>query len=358
MMLADYILGARDTIYDVGGALTNIGKSIQAAHRFEASADIMRACLNLMQTKPSNLLKTLPLCRLPYPKMWIEANGGFSEHNTRDPKFAPIPALQGSLVESFGDQSGVVTVCWVHKDREAGGRVIEEAVNCTPFSVYFDWAGNAAELVRAKHREIAQKAKSPVIDMIVEAAERRWLSPMDDEGRRNFMLRRRGWTDHANNPAEVEALRQHELHMVPGISPHCVQMIDFFSIMIRDPAKLGKMIENWEHDIEGEGPFIEFFLAMLNSRNCVEREPIDLRKLNKAREKRGKSALLDYTKVKLVLSRSQGRAARAAGIDRQGPGLHSVRGHFKVRKTGVYWWHDFERGDPTRPAARTLYAVE
>lgn len=47
-------------------------------------------------------------------------------------------------------------------------------------------------------------------------------------------------------------------------------------------------------------------------------------------------------------------AARAGSAsDRNSPRLHAVRGHFKVRKHGVYWWSDFMRGDPRRGSIRT-----
>src|SRR6185295_2908196 len=93
-------------------------------------------------------------------------------------------------------------------------------------------------------------------------------------------------------------------------------------------------------------------LAMLNSRNCVEREPVDLSRLNKARGKRGKQPLMSYTKTKLVLSRARARAADAQGISREAARQHLVRGHFKIRPPGkkgggggVFWWAPVLRGD-------------
>ena len=39
---------------------------------------------------------------------------------------------------------------------------------------------------------------------------------------------------------------------------------------------------------------------------------------------------------------------RADLLSREEAGWHSVRGHFKIRKTGVYWWSPFYRVDPTK----------
>jgi hypothetical protein len=45
------------------------------------------------------------------------------------------------------------------------------------------------------------------------------------------------------------------------------------------------------------------------------------------------------------MSRSQQRMADARGVNREAARQHLVRGHFKIRKTGVYWWAPFLRGD-------------
>jgi hypothetical protein len=50
--------------------------------------------------------------------------------------------------------------------------------------------------------------------------------------------------------------------------------------------------------------------------------------------------------------------ARAAGgavgdAERAAMRGHFVRGHFKQRASGLFWWSDFYRGDPTRPIDKT-----
>jgi hypothetical protein len=45
-------------------------------------------------------------------------------------------------------------------------------------------------------------------------------------------------------------------------------------------------------------------------------------------------------------------------VARRGWRWHSVRGHFKIRKTGVYWWSPFYRVDPTKQTVRQEYKVE
>lgn len=158
---------------------------------------------------------------------------------------------------------------------------------------------------------------------------------------------------YANDPKEVEALRQGHRYMLPGISPHGVRMLVTMMANALDGDDLQSVLDNFLADIQGEGPFMQCFLAMLNSRNCIEREPVDFERLNKARFKRGKPALMNYTKTKLVLSRAQARVADADGMSRETARQHLVRGHFKIRTSrkgggGVFWWSPHLRGDGRR----------
>jgi hypothetical protein len=113
----------------------------------------------------------------------------------------------------------------------------------------------------------------------------------------------------------------------------------------------------WAADISGEAAFIQCAIALLNSRNCVTNEPVDLSKLNKARKTRGKSPLASYMITRLVLSKTQQRTAESLGLDRREAREHVVAGHFKVWKTGVYWWSSFKRGNPDLTIPRKAYKV-
>jgi hypothetical protein len=95
----------------------------------------------------------------------------------------------------------------------------------------------------------------------------------------------------------------------------------------------------------------------MNSRNAIEHRDVDLSGLNKARIKRGRPAFVPYQTTHLRLSQAQTRAFRAGLLTREQAGWHSVRGHFKVRKTGVYWWSPFGRGDPAKLVQRQEYSV-
>jgi len=64
----------------------------------------------------------------------------------------------------------------------------------------------------------------------------------------------------------------------------------------------------------------------------------------------------EHYRVAIKLSRVQQR--RLGTTDTQNTTrLHTVRGHFKIRKTGIFWWPHFMRGDPQKGAITKDYTV-
>ncbi|HEY2210292.1 MAG TPA: hypothetical protein VGH62_01490 [Bradyrhizobium sp.] len=358
MNLADHILAARGGEFDLLGIATSVGHYLERAERFEMADDVVFACNDLVRSKPSALNAALPMCRLPYPTMWIEYRGGLCGPNNRDSKTAPVPVRQGFLIESpLGDmedlqgQVGWATCGWVHSELHDGSR---DAINISPFSIYFDWRpdGDVRQNIRMMHAVMLERYPDPggrpALKAIIDWFERRFLGNSAPEEIAKFFMTRTGWEKHSKDPKEIEALRESERHMLPGLSPHGVKVLAAIARHAAngdDPKADLRVVTNFLTDIQGEGPFIECFLAMLNSRNCIAREPVDYGKLNKARAKRGKGPLMSFTKTKLVLTRAQPRVADASGITREAARQHLVRGHFKIRRTGVYWWSPFLRGD-------------
>lgn len=108
-------------------------------------------------------------------------------------------------------------------------------------------------------------------------------------------------------------------------------------------------IQHAANDLAGEIEHLCAVLLLLVARNAIKEKEIDelaLRRLNAARRRRGRNALLPHREVTMALSRVQRRRMEAGGS--RGPSrLHLVSGHFKTRKTGVFWWRPHLRGDAT-----------
>ena len=364
MMLADHLIQGAGDVTDLGGMISSIASRVRQAQRFVMGRDAADACLELLRSRPSNMIKALPLCRLPYETMWIETPGGFSEMPPRPG--APVPSFQGTLIEGRGEQRGVMTVAWVHPPT---GKHPGYHCNASPFSLWFDFAEdcNADTIVREYHQQVLATVKNSVhhhlIKTVMGKIEEKSLPATNDEIRK-FMREQSWWGRWANDPREVEALHQHERHMRVGLSPHglggVIAALDL-ATMAGDPKLFSAMMSSWETDVVGEGPFAQFFITLLNSKNCATQQPVSMAKLNKARAKRSgnKPPLLDYTTLTLTMSRTRARAAEASGLSHETMRQHLVRGHFKIRKTGIYWWHPFVRGDASKPTVqRQRYEVE
>jgi hypothetical protein len=114
----------------------------------------------------------------------------------------------------------------------------------------------------------------------------------------------------------------------------------------------------WARDIRGEPGQVRSIIMLLNTRNLLHHEELAApERLNNQRLKSGKLPLLGRTIIRIRLS--HGLQARAGlGGQREAARLHAVRGHFKIRTSGVYWWSDHFRGDAVRGVLHSSYKLE
>lgn len=348
MRLQDEVQAARRSFIDLGGMISSVADGIMRAERFELTREVVETGHELMMSKPSSLLKAMAMVRMPYDTMWIEWPGGLGI-KPENPEMAPEPTHVGCLLQALDDsgQRAVMTWAWEHKGR---------GVNIGPFGAVFDWRPEP-NLRAAFDTEMLRpvspfRSHNPMLDVFFELLEKRHF---------NETPLTREWLQHctprwASLPqSEIDALNELLDHSRLWLSPHTLTMMQE-ALQIADPI-LGTMLKRWEKDIEGEGAFMEVILALLNSKNAVEHETFDQVRLNKARRKAGKSPLLSYRSTRIRLTRSDLHRAHAAGISRAEARGHKVRGHFKLRSTGVFWWHSFRRGDRTRPMPEHQYEV-
>jgi hypothetical protein len=110
-------------------------------------------------------------------------------------------------------------------------------------------------------------------------------------------------------------------------------------------------------DWAGEIKFVFAALGLLNARNVVERQRADLTRLNRARVRSGKPPFLDREVLKIRALHRPSLAptgSRAEAADVRG---HFVRGHFKTRRSGVFWWGPHVRGRVGGTGAAKDYEV-
>jgi len=371
LRLSDHIAAQCGSEEDIGGIFSMTALAIRHAQRFELSDDVARAAYNLTRMKPSSLLNAMPLCRLPYRRIWLEWRGGITSaiiprERRRDIAVAPDPLKMGCLIEADASgQRGTMTFAWVHKARPG-----ISGVNISPLGSLFNWEESGIvhkdamdEITRRYPTKETLKTPLGLLDMILAM---RYSSELSDAAAKHWMEKSsfHMWHQFAGVASERRALQTLGNHHMPFVPPHTLGFLKWCAELLFPQGDAGldnfmkKVVQqSWEMDIEGEPPFCEAVIAMMNSRNAIEHRDVDLTGLNHARAKRGRPLFMPYRTTHLRLSQAQTRAFRAGLLSREDAGRHSVRGHFKIRKTGIYWWSPFLRGDPTKPLKRQEYVV-
>lgn len=285
----------------------DVGASVAKAVPFEIQPDVGRIAHAIQESSGAKLLTIHDFCRVPFKSTWFEwvgpsASFGTSmKEDSRSDSEAPRPDRCGALVETLDDDMSVamVTFAWVHKNI---------GVNVSPYCLLFDWKGEKR----------IPKFTNPM--------------PLDEV--------RAAFGKHRNDSDEVLNELEARAEVLPN--PRLIKL--WLSVQAMGPEYLAQFKYNALKDTEGEGGFVEGLLAALNSRNLVSvSEPDDMSRVNKARRRMGRPELLSFRTVRLSLSRNVERR-RSEGSGEAMP-LHMVRGHFKVRKSGIYWWSPFWRGD-------------
>jgi hypothetical protein len=333
-MLADDVIAAQGGLCDqtFTGAVTALAADIRLAARYDLSQGVMLSAQTLHQQSQATRLRALPLCRLPFQHTWFEWPGfdpsGGGYRLVGPAREAPVPRRVGALV-SVDDsrQRGTMSWAWFTREQNQG-------VNVCPLAVTFDW--------RAEFE--------PIEDLSANALARFGIDKAVADHESWEALRRQ-------RPGRLAGVTEAQLQMDRdrfGIvwSPYAAEYAAGYT---RENGPLDPSHKLWQYcigDITGEPGMLQCVILLLNARNLTLAEPVAApERLNKQRARKGRPPLLDYTTIRIKLSHALTQRAGASG-ERSAARMHVVAGHFKVRKTGVYWWSDHARGDPTQGVVR------
>jgi hypothetical protein len=354
MRLYDKLMAAPGSIIDQGycGAFTSLARELRQAQCFVLAPDLAEACEDVCRSRPSSILSAQHTLRTPYKKMWFEWISADRDKTAR-PNDKPKPKLMGCLLLSNdrGDK-GTAIYAWEHKLNEEFIRTYNcPEVTLNPFGIIFDWSGTATE-----EPVMSQYAKTIGLEISKEAIRRKYIDQR--EGFRKSLKESEKWRNLSRDDRELEAYM--ELEKSSGIIPleMCKGLLT--SSLGKDLRVGEPMFNSFMEDLAGEFSYTQAFLMMLNSRNqVVSQTKEDLSRLNKARAKNRKTPLKEFIITDLRLNKSHETRAGVLGIDRAAARRHMVRGHFKVRATGVYWFSAHLRGSgENSPVARRQYNVK
>ena len=110
-------------------------------------------------------------------------------------------------------------------------------------------------------------------------------------------------------------------------------------------------------DWAGEVAYLLAVIGLMNARNATELIAVDQRKLNQARVKRGVRPLFEHHVLKIHTRQQRRVSDSERGGSHEPIRGHFVAGHWKVRRTGIFFWHPFQRGDFTKGKIDKTYEV-
>jgi hypothetical protein len=129
---------------------------------------------------------------------------------------------------------------------------------------------------------------------------------------------------------------------------------DYYQSAQLTSAQTASLIHESLGTIAIEIPVLLAFFLLLVTRPGLPRRPLMLERLNRARAKSGKAALLEQIEVFApFLPEFQSNGSNGSGVSRRSPRLHHVRGHLVRRGSKLFWRVPHLRGSARAGSVRT-----
>lgn len=303
-MLTDELI-ANTNFAILGSGRDKLVHDSRCAHRFDMDQDFAAAADELKRFNPAAFERALAACRLPFELCWFETAHSYRESFVAHGQRLIVQDIGvqrvGVLIRSLGSwDRWIVHLAWSFRDGRSD-------LSSTAFLI--DLAGGA------------------LTDWFWEQAE--------CDAKRFDLL---------SGIADVEAAARMERQTAPTESVYHKDIFERLRSQADGAAIMRRLGEAARNDWMGEPLYWIAAIALMNSRNAATTVTSDLDRLNRARHKRGQPELLSHT-ICRIAPRLKQRIARDRGVEEDERVIrsHFVRGHFKTRKSGVFWWSPFFR---------------
>lgn len=329
---------------------SDLVREIETAEKFVLDADMAAAVAHVATTKPSSMLSHLDFARSPYPKCWFECDYP-SRQAATDPTWIhdsgphkPAPWRLGCLIHSepSGDH-GIMHLFWQFKDGKTGA---------SPIATFWD------------HR-MHPLSRQEMVDWYTEHFSMGTLTGQSQLSAEDTLRQsQQGGFDHKylHSPQELDAITEMHNRLAAVKSWLYKPIWDLIETKENNVlywTSIREQIDSWMADLHGEPRYMLAFFCMLNTINSVETTEKDMSERNFFRRKKGKKPFHSYKILHLKLTKQQIQRATANGItSRSEMRMHLVRGHFKNRKTGRFWWSAFPRGSVAAGVVDKDYEVQ
>lgn len=313
-MLAGELLASK-TLKDLGHGRKLLVRDLQAAHRFDLDEKFARAADELRTSNPSSFHRGMAACRVPYSVCWFETahayRDGFAVHGDRHEGQRNDVHRVGVLLKAKDNTllRWNAYLAWNFKDN---------LVNVSPLAKTVDFT-ETPETGGPFGREL----------------------PPADEYRKIY------------GEKNLKIVLELESRFAPIISDYHRD-----ALRAHEPSFVRRLMADAVNDWGGELFYWIATLALLNSRNVATTSEVDNDGLNRARRRRGKPPLLSFTTCQIAPRFQRHFATAGETPSEASVRAHFVRGHFKMRKSGAFWWSPHLRGDQRLGFVDKDYRVE
>lgn len=320
------------------GIFRHLASCLKESQRFVLQREALMMIHNVTESTPKRFLDALSVCRMPFPRMWVEFE---FQHRAEWMKAA---RLRGVDVIDNDDASPPSRLGFYFEQVDPDGHIID---------IHPGWVHPNSNAIKERWDipdEVSRQETISLCFLTMRLNLTPEVSEPTDEERTarvaSFMKKSgKGWSRWVHDSTELDAAVRLEGRITTHIPPY---MEEVWAYAASRPGLLKQMESMARFDLASEWRFALSLLIAMNSRNIVALSgESDLSKLNKARAKRKAPPLLSYRDVRLSLSKVQrnrlglGPAGRDTAAQVQ---THLVRGHLKLRKNGLFWWNPHIRG--------------
>lgn len=302
--------------------------------QFAGAADVLSSPenndhknLDAQDKAVATVFKLLPWARLPFTSTWIE----FAFNDRVCYSDEPLIGLEGRplrvgfMCEQIEEKKYEVSLYWSHNT----AKLKNELLARNPTARFGQTVPNTS---------VEMSRQSITIDLTEHLVA----------------------TSHPGDLVGHHVIPTYGIPFAYGFNPHLKKMAeklapDLFHVDSLEQEMLAQPDTNWQ----GEQHFIVTVLGLLNTRNFGVVDKIDNSVRNDKAAKRGSKSLASYHLCKLRLrrpdlARLDGNKSKEA---RSALRAHLVRGHFKERQSGMFWWSQYQRGDLALGFVRKDYSV-
>jgi hypothetical protein len=294
---------------------------IAAAHKFSLSKDFSEVADDLTNNF-NNIARALPFCRLPYAETWIEV----LQHDR--------PNYRNAQMHAEGLQQKVRRVGWLCSATKP---------DLSAWKAHLFWeclekADNGLPSLNCASLAVIINLKE-----IIDIRTPQELNSAIDQRKFTHLINMQshpGW-DNSSVNSQLEIAKHINVclpdYPIPIPEDLNQRELETYSTL---------MIELAQSDWGGEAIFHLAVIGLLNSANTTLRESLDKTKHNIKRAKRGQPPFFSHEILRIhprVLSRLPSKVDGSR--DNTPMREHFVRGHWKVRKSGIFFWHPYLRGN-------------